>query len=74
MRLQANYHGAWVNVAMPVGITVEAGLPHDDRLKRLSERLCPRASRRRILDEGAVIWLWSAERGWERPLGWSARQ
>lgn len=70
MRLQANYRGAWATVALPVATTVDMSLPEDERLKRLSERLCPGARGRRIVRDQTVLWLWSADKGWRRPRWW----
>lgn len=69
MKLQANYSGAWRNVELPAAASVDASKPRDEQLKALSDRLCPNARGRRIVDgdAGSVIWTWSLETGWRRP-------
>lgn len=70
MKLQANHRGAWANVDLPVAATADISLPEDERLKRLSNRLCAGARGRRIVAGQTVLWLWHAETGWRRPRWW----
>lgn len=73
MKLQANYNGAWRNVALPVASTVNASQSRDDQLKSLSDRLCADARGRRILDGATVLWMWSPNGGWQRPHFWKSQ-
>lgn len=70
MRLQANHRGAWANVALPVGTVMDASQPEDEQLKALSERLCPGARGRRIVQDQTVLWLWHEAGGWQRSRWW----
>lgn len=70
MKLQANYNGAWRNVALPIGgATIESDPPVEvaEQLKSLSEHLCQGAHGLRIVDGRKVLWTWTAEGGWKRP-------
>lgn len=73
MRLQANYHGAWQNVALPDTLTFSGTCPQDAQLKLAGEITCPEAHGLRITDgqddhgRPRVLWLWYRETGWRRP-------
>lgn len=73
MKLQANYSGSWRNVELPVSATGNASNPGDEQMMALSDRLCPNARGRRILDGATVLWMWSLETGWRRPHFWKSQ-
>ena len=64
MRLQANYNGAWKNVALPPDLHKTTDV---ELLKTVAVERRDFARGLRILDEALVIWLWDAERGWHEP-------